>query len=175
MGTSQSDLRSVRHRDRSDNLIKKIVKMSEGEEKGLKTFSLEEVAEHIIAKGEDKSIWTVVHDRVYDVTKFLDEHPGGEEIMIENAGIDSTEAFEDVGHSSDAREMLKEYLIGNFKRLTRKVLWIRDQNHGHQLPPEMKTEGVGPNIFCLLELLYWQRWGGEQFLAAIDEATKTTK
>merc|ERR1712153_6692 len=88
MGTSQSDLRSVRHRDRSDNLSKKIVKMSEGEEKGLKTFSLEEVAEHIIAKGEDKSIWTVVHDRVYDVTKFLDEHPGGEEIMIENAGID---------------------------------------------------------------------------------------
>ena len=47
--------------------------MSEGEEKGLKTFSLEEVAEHTIAKGEDKSIWTVVHDRVYDVTKFLDE------------------------------------------------------------------------------------------------------
>ena len=47
--------------------------MSEGEEKGLKTFYLEEVAEHTIAKGEDKSIWTVVHDRVYDVTKFLDE------------------------------------------------------------------------------------------------------
>merc|ERR1712119_88933 len=114
MGTPQSDLRSVRHRDRSDIYLskKKIVKMSEGEEKGLKTFSLEEVAEHTIAKGEDKSIWTVVHDRVYDVTKFLDEHPGGEEIMIENAGIDSTEAFEDVGHSSDAREMLKEYYIG---------------------------------------------------------------
>ena len=47
--------------------------MSEGEEKGLKTFSLEEVAEHNIAKGEDKSIWTVIHDRVYDVTKFTDE------------------------------------------------------------------------------------------------------
>ncbi len=32
--------------------------------------------------------------------------------MIENAGDDSTEAFEDVGHSSDAREMMKDYLIG---------------------------------------------------------------
>merc|ERR1712198_79519 len=49
---------------------------------------------------------------VYDVTKFLDEHPGGEEILIENAGEDSTENFEDVGHSSDAREMLEEYYIG---------------------------------------------------------------
>ena len=37
--------------------------------------------------------------------------------MIENAGIDSTEAFEDVGHSSDAREMLKEYLIGELNEV----------------------------------------------------------
>ena len=40
------------------------------------------------------------------------KHPGGEEILIENAGIDATENFEDVGHSSDAREMLEEYYIG---------------------------------------------------------------
>ena len=40
------------------------------------------------------------------------QHPGGEEILIENAGQDSTENFEDVGHSSDAREMLEEYYVG---------------------------------------------------------------
>ena len=40
------------------------------------------------------------------------QHPGGEEILLENAGIDSSEMFEDVGHSSDAREMLDEYYIG---------------------------------------------------------------
>ena len=40
--------------------------------------------------------------------------------MIENAGIDSTEAFEDVGHSSDAREMLKEYLIGELQEADKK-------------------------------------------------------
>merc|ERR1712184_197964 len=99
--------------------------MGEGEElevseSGLKVFSMEEVEKHTEAKGEDKSIWTVIHDKVYDVTKFLDEHPGGEEIMIENAGIDSTEAFEDVGHSSDAREMLKEYLIGELNEADKK-------------------------------------------------------
>ena len=42
----------------------------------------------------------------------LSQHPGGEEILIENAGQDSTENFEDVGHSSDAREMLEEYYVG---------------------------------------------------------------
>ena len=44
---------------------------------------------------------------------YIYQHPGGEEILLEHAGQDSTEAFEDVGHSTDAREMLKEYLIGD--------------------------------------------------------------
>merc|ERR1711997_1196137 len=80
---------------------------------GGKVFRLAEVKEHNIGKGETKTIWVVIHDKVYDITKFLDEHPGGEEILIENAGADSTENFEDVGHSSDAREMLEEYYIGD--------------------------------------------------------------
>jgi len=58
-------------------------------------------------------VWFVLHDKVYDVTKFLDEHPGGEEILVENSGKISTEEFEDVGHSSDARDMMKEYYIGD--------------------------------------------------------------
>ena len=61
-----------------------------------------------------------LNDRVYDVTKFLDDHPGGEIILIRNAGIDSTEEFEEIGHSSDARELLKEYLIGELQEADKK-------------------------------------------------------
>ncbi|MGH0120320.1 UNVERIFIED_CONTAM: hypothetical protein FKN15_057222 [Acipenser sinensis] len=39
-------------------------------------------------------------------------HPGGEEVLMEQAAADATENFEDVGHSTDAREMLKQYFIG---------------------------------------------------------------
>lgn len=49
---------------------------------------------------------------MFDVTKFLDEHPGGEEVLLEQAGGDASESFEDVGHSSDARELMMTYLIG---------------------------------------------------------------
>merc|ERR1739848_890358 len=49
---------------------------------------------------------------VYDVTNFLMQHPGGEEALLDVLGADATESFEDVGHSNDAREMLKDYLIG---------------------------------------------------------------
>eukprot|EP00095_Tigriopus_kingsejongensis_P001762 maker-scaffold183_size276960-snap-gene-1.30 protein:Tk01762 transcript:maker-scaffold183_size276960-snap-gene-1.30-mRNA-1 annotation:"cytochrome b5" len=85
----------------------------------LQQYSLAQVSEHRQAKGSTQSIWIVLHDKVYDVSKFLDEHPGGEEILIENAGQVATEAFEDVGHSTDAREMLKDYLIGEVQESER--------------------------------------------------------
>lgn len=54
----------------------------------------------------------VIKQKVYDVTKFVEDHPGGEEELTTRAGFDSTEAFEDVGHSTDARNLMKEYLVG---------------------------------------------------------------
>ena len=74
----------------------------------IKTYSRKEVAEH----NSNKDTWLVIHNNVYDVTTFLNEHPGGEEVLIEKAGKDATENFEDVGHSSDAREMMKKYKVG---------------------------------------------------------------
>lgn len=88
-------------------------------EKSSKLISMKEVEEHNSVGGQ-KSIWMVIHDKVYDVTNFLDEHPGGEEILIEHAGQDATEPFEDVGHSSDSREMMAEYLIGELNEEDRK-------------------------------------------------------
>lgn len=40
------------------------------------------------------------------------QHPGGEEVLLEQISKDATEAFEDVGHSSDARDMMKKYKVG---------------------------------------------------------------
>ncbi|KAM7434799.1 Cytochrome b5 [Porites harrisoni] len=73
-----------------------------------KKYTLEEVKKH----NQAGSSWLVIDNKVYDVTKFLDEHPGGEEVLLEQAGGDATENFEDVGHSSDARELMLTYLIG---------------------------------------------------------------
>jgi len=71
---------------------------------------MEEVVKH---NREAESNWTVIHGKVYDMTKFLEEHPGGGEILLENAGMDSSEQFDDVGHSSDAKEMLEDLFVGN--------------------------------------------------------------
>ncbi|XP_012287173.1 cytochrome b5 isoform X2 [Orussus abietinus] len=72
------------------------------------TYTRLEVAKH----KDTKETWIIIHNKVYDVTKFLNEHPGGEEVIQEQSGRDATEAFEDVGHSSDARQMMEPYQIG---------------------------------------------------------------
>ncbi|PKU44728.1 hypothetical protein llap_4962 [Limosa lapponica baueri] len=40
------------------------------------------------------------------------QHPGGEEVLREQAGGDATENFEDVGHSTDARTLSETFIVG---------------------------------------------------------------
>nr|AAB31253.1 cytochrome b5 homolog {EST} [Brassica napus, Naehan, root, Peptide Partial, 51 aa] [Brassica napus] len=50
--------------------------------------------------------------KVYDVTKSLDDHPGGHEVILTSTGKDATNDFTDVGHSSTAKPMLRKYYVG---------------------------------------------------------------
>lgn len=50
--------------------------------------------------------------QVYNVTGYLDEHPGGGDILVEQAGKDATQTFEDVGHSDEARDRLGDLVVG---------------------------------------------------------------
>jgi cytochrome b involved in lipid metabolism len=34
----------------------------------------------------DKDCWLVIEGKVYDVTPFLDEHPGGFDTLVSNSG-----------------------------------------------------------------------------------------
>ena len=63
----------------------------------------------------DYSIYFIGGEKVYDITKYLNDHPGGSEIMLEFAGKSADDMFEDIGHSSEARNTMKKYLIGKLK------------------------------------------------------------
>lgn len=73
-------------------------------------YTLNDVAQR---DGNDRvETWIVIHDLVYDVTKYKAEHPGGPELIEEYAGRDATSGFDEFGHSSEAKRMLKDFLIG---------------------------------------------------------------
>jgi len=73
-----------------------------------KSFTFAELKE---LKGKT-DLHLLIDGKVYNVAEFIDEHPGGDEVMFGEAGRDATEAFEDVGHSDEAREILEKYLVG---------------------------------------------------------------
>ncbi|KAJ5949124.1 Acyl-CoA dehydrogenase apdG [Penicillium verhagenii] len=54
-----------------------------------KTFTKDEVSSH--SKGD--SLYIVIDEDVYDVTKFQDEHPGGKKILQRVAGKDASKQF----------------------------------------------------------------------------------
>lgn len=70
-----------------------------------------------IASHNTKSdCWIVINNKVYDVTNYLDEHPGGSSIIIEGSGKDSTEEFNQIGHSKNAHDILTKYEIGHINK-----------------------------------------------------------
>lgn len=50
----------------------------------------------------EENCWIVIGDEIYDVTDYLDEHPGGVSKIMQYAGKDATKAFEEAGHSMEA-------------------------------------------------------------------------
>ncbi|KAH7394873.1 hypothetical protein DE146DRAFT_720815 [Phaeosphaeria sp. MPI-PUGE-AT-0046c] len=94
-------------------------------------YSLDDVAKHT----SKTDLWIVVWNHVYNVTEYQEDHPGGKEFLLENAGTDATTAYEDIGHSTDAREILENFRIG---KLTDDD-WV---DHETKRMPEVKPRNV---------------------------------
>ena len=96
----------------------------------MQEYSSDEIATH----KTDKDCWVILdascdpsHDDtvpqkklVYDLSSFLDDHPGGPAIIMDLAGQDVTDEFEDIGHSMDARKLLAPFIVGTLKELPSK-------------------------------------------------------
>lgn len=73
--------------------------------------NLRQYTREFVRDSDDTNL-IIIDNLVYDLTYFFDEHPGGCEVLYEHIGLDATEAFESVGHSADARNLMFKYLVG---------------------------------------------------------------
>ncbi|CAK7201115.1 hypothetical protein SEUCBS139899_003817 [Sporothrix eucalyptigena] len=124
-----------------------------------KEYTYQDVAEH----NTNKDLFLVIHDKVYDVTKFIDEHPGGEEVLLDVGGQDATEAFEDVGHSDEARETLAQLLTGTLKRQEGDP---SPTSHTGAVAPKAQTDaaGLGIGLYAFLAIGGAIAYFGYQYL-----------
>nr|GEZ25403.1 cytochrome b5 [Tanacetum cinerariifolium] len=73
-----------------------------------KLYTMKEASEHNSAG----DCWVVIDGKVYDVSAYLDDHPGGDDVLLQATGKDATEEFEDAGHSKTAREQMETFCVG---------------------------------------------------------------
>ena len=74
-----------------------------------KSYSLNDVSTHKDAS----SCWTAINGNVYDVTSWIDQHPGGRQAILSICGKDGSSAF-DNQHGGQRRpeSELANFIIG---------------------------------------------------------------
>ncbi|MFS7914467.1 putative cytochrome b5-like heme/steroid binding domain, cytochrome b5, heme-binding protein [Helianthus anomalus] len=82
-----------------------------------KTFVSDQVFKH----NQTQDCWLIIQGKVYDVTPFMEDHPGGSELLLGSTGKDATDDFEDIGHSDDAKAMMGKYYIGDLEEKSYKI------------------------------------------------------
>ena len=113
----------------------------------MKVFTLEEISKH----NTSTDCWIIIDDFVYDVTSYIDKHPGGSDKIIKYAGNDATGEFNSI-HSQYAKSILKLLIVGELKetntgsRLKRKSIQIN-----HNKKPIMYFSWILPMfLVCLV-------------------------
>lgn len=52
-----------------------------------------------------------IHNKVYDATSFVDDHPGSPMFLLATAGTEAADAFSLAGHSENARRILSAFAV----------------------------------------------------------------
>lgn len=119
-----------------------------------KVLNFTEVSVH----NNPKDCWLIINAKAYDVTKFLDDHPGGDEVLLEVSGQDATEEFEAAGHGSAARLMLDEYYVAEIDptstpvtKTTNPAIFTR--NATPEPPPKDEEEDNKSSNFMIIKLI----------------------
>ncbi|XP_025071092.1 cytochrome b5 reductase 4 isoform X1 [Alligator sinensis] len=79
---------------------------------GLKGRLIEVTEEELAKHNKTDDCWICIRGLVYNVTPYMEYHPGGEGELMKAAGADGTDLFDQVHRWVNYESMLKECLVG---------------------------------------------------------------
>jgi cytochrome b involved in lipid metabolism len=59
----------------------------------------------LVAHTSKTNLWILIDDHVYDVTTYLAEHPGGDDVLVKGGGLNVTAKFNEAKHSEYAKSI----------------------------------------------------------------------
>ena len=133
-----NSLRALGSNRCSNNRFSLLRDQMSNEKLSLKEYEKDEIAKH----NTEKDCWVIIKDQVYDVSKFLKDHPGGVDSIMVYAGGDATEQFEMMHDNNILKKYGPQFLIGKLgKNSTSGKL---DKNLTSSL--RGKDKPTGPNV-----------------------------
>lgn len=114
--------------DGIDNGVKKV---ENGVEKILK-----KITKPYFLEMKDKGRMVVIVDgKIYDLTDFYANHPGGPQIIEDHKGLDATESFNSADHPKSAIRDMEQYVVGEYvkPKLFKTLEEISDHNRREDL------------------------------------------
>ncbi|PSN71791.1 cytochrome b2 [Corynespora cassiicola Philippines] len=120
-------------------------------------ISLDAIKSH----NSPQDCWIAVSDKVWDVTDFLNVHPGGAEVILKYAGQDATQAYEEIHAPGMLEETLAaDKFIGDLLPsndvppkstiVEAAAAELNPQPHTIQIPPQVPTVYEKPHLHALI-------------------------
>ena len=116
----------------------------------METFQREITLEELkLNDGENRDLWVLIHDKVYDLTNF--KHPGGKEILMDPIGEDRGDEFDSI-HSPAVKEEMRKYFIGRLKKEVKEKTSDK-KNDDADGSEKIKSQSSGLSVVLVLALL----------------------
>ena len=120
-------------------------------------YTWQEISKH----NSVESAWVYVDDIVYDITSFIDHHPGGRDMLLLVAGRDITDLIRTYHPFTDKPwDILPKYKIGKLKGCPEFGRFKPDSGFYRECRDEVnryfKTNYLDPKVCTNISRIFWK-------------------